>query len=101
MKYIPLLGGKGMCYLRKLLNHLRWRLYSLQVPTTTFTLTETFEGAALTPVFADKPERAFARIRHSQLPFTSLRTYHPAYLSRSGQWELISRIVELIRAEAA
>jgi hypothetical protein len=64
-------------------------------------ITETFEGAALTPVFADKPERAFARIRHSQLPFTSLRTYHPAYLSRSGQWELISRIVELIRAEAA
>lgn len=46
--------------------------------------------------FAGYPTRTLSQLEHPQLPRLSFRTYHPAYLSRSRQWEVISSIAQAI-----
>lgn len=38
------------------------------------------------------PFRLLCRINHQALPTATLRTYHPAYLQRSKNWEVLERI---------
>ena len=48
--------------------------------------------------FGDFDKRVLAELSHPDLPVKAWRTYHPAYMRRSGQWEIIDAISEqLIR----
>lgn len=47
----------------------------------------------------DYPARQFARINADGLPRTSFRTYHPGYLNRSGRWDWLNRLSDLIVAD--
>jgi hypothetical protein len=40
--------------------------------------------------------RLFSRVEHSELPRLSFRTYHPAYLRRSGQFGILRTISRLL-----
>lgn len=51
----------------------------------------TFPGLQMSPVI----ERALFVLEHNALPLRSYRTYHPNYLRRSKQWEILDRIVAL------
>ncbi len=37
-----------------------------------------------------------ARVVHPALPADSFRTYHPAYLMRAGDWDVIAAILDEI-----
>jgi hypothetical protein len=43
------------------------------------------------------PANVLARLAHPDLPFKSFRTYHPTYLRRSKQWDVLGRVASLIR----
>ena len=51
----------------------------------------TFPGLQMSPVI----ERALFVLEHEALPAHSYRTYHPNYLRRSKQWEILDRIIAL------
>jgi len=38
-----------------------------------------------------------ARLNHYELPISSFKAYHPNYLRRSRQWNVLDDVVELIR----
>lgn len=42
--------------------------------------------------------RTIAKLTHSFLPSKSFRTYHPAFLSRSRQWEIVDTLIEDVLA---
>jgi hypothetical protein len=41
--------------------------------------------------------RRLARVVHPGLPRSSFRTYHPNYLRRSGQWEVLHEVAQYAR----
>lgn len=49
------------------------------------------------PVADDIPARELALVRSSALPELAFRLYHPNYLQRSGRWNQIGYVVDLIR----
>ncbi len=64
-------------------------------------LLATFPGSRLESVEGFK-ERILARVVHPDLPPASFRTYHPAYLTRSGQTHVVLRTLdELVGTETA
>lgn len=54
-----------------------------------------FPGIKLLPFNRRNPEN-HAQIAHANLPKLAWRTYHPAYLSRSKQWDVIEEISALL-----
>lgn len=54
-------------------------------------LDQFFKGVERTPV-TEYSERQCSRLIHDSLPHHTFRTYHPNYLSRSRQWNLLDRI---------
>ena len=53
-----------------------------------------FPGVELIRLEDYAPEKT-SMLKHSQLPLQTFRTYHPGYLVRSGQWDIISVINSL------
>ncbi|HEX2256627.1 MAG TPA: hypothetical protein VHG92_08000 [Afifellaceae bacterium] len=70
-------------------------------PNYDFYLKAAFPGIQFNQLRPDHGPRVLARLVHEALPRCAVRTYHPNYLRRSGQWQILTRIIEQIRAEAA
>jgi len=58
-------------------------------------LRDEFADVTTEPVMG-RAEREFARLRHPQLPGVAVRTYHPAYLMRTGRWAWLDDISHLV-----
>jgi hypothetical protein len=60
----------------------------------------TFVGAQMHEV-SGLPTNLLARLVHPDLPWHSYRTYHPNYLRRSRQWDLLTVITNLVLSDPA
>ena len=55
-----------------------------------------FPGVRFCPIEGSSSTRKLARLEHARLPYDSVRTYHPNYLKKSGNWELIKCVGNFI-----
>lgn len=56
----------------------------------------TFPATVFTRASAAWPERAFAQLRHPELPKHSFRTYHPNYLQRRKKLGMLQDLITLL-----
>lgn len=63
-------------------------------PYYDFVLQKLYPGVSFAPALGD--DTKIARLSHAKLPSNSFRTYHPSYLSRSGNWKYVDSIKSLI-----
>jgi len=62
-------------------------------------LLKEFPGAQFSAI-GTRPARAVARVAGSALPKSTFRTYHPNYLRRSKQWQVIEAVASAIMADS-
>lgn len=63
-------------------------------PNYDFILREIFPGLSFNSAFGE--DIKISKLSHEKLPPRTFRTYHPNYLSRSGNWNHVERIASLI-----
>jgi hypothetical protein len=66
-------------------------------PNYDFAIEREFQGATFKPIDDDRAGR-FDQVLHANLPKTSFRTYHPAYLHRSGRWPWVEDLAKLVKS---
>lgn len=68
-------------------------------PQYDYILKKTFRELEFVALREDIPERQLAKLVHASLPKNAYRTYHPAYLRRSGRWHWLDYINKEISPE--